>query len=114
MLHTFRRLGLITVFVLLFAAEARADVTSMLLTGDPGDYISAGRTLYFTSADGTLNASMNYANGVSVWFQSADRSHWWYFDFAAANKQFLTPGVYSSAQRYPFYPSSNQLTVFGD
>ena len=115
MLHTLRRLGLVTFFVLMFAAHARAGSTSMFMTGDPGDYIIGGRTLYFNAADGsTFNAIRNYGNGVSLSFQSADRSHWWYFDFAAGNNQYLSPGVYTNAQRYPFYPASPGLAVFGD
>ena len=52
MLQTLRRLGLVTLFVLLSTAQARAAATSMFMTGDPGDYIIGGRTLYFTAADG--------------------------------------------------------------
>jgi hypothetical protein len=114
MLHTLRRIGLSTFFVLLFASHARAAATSMFMTGDPGDYIIGGRTLYFTGGDGTFNAVRNYGNGVSLSFQSADGSHWWYFDFAAGNSQYLAPGVYTNAQRYPFYPASPALAVFGD
>jgi hypothetical protein len=115
MLQTLRRLGLVAIFVLLSAAHARAGATSMFMTGDPGDYIIGGRTLYFTAADGSsFTAIRNHANGVSLSFQSADRSHWWHFDFAAGGNQYLTPGVYTNAQRYPFYPASPGLAVYGD
>jgi hypothetical protein len=114
MLQTLRRLGFGTLFVLMSAATARAGATSMLMTGDPGDYIIGGRTLYFTAADGNFTAIRNYGNGVSLSFQSADRTHWWNFDFAAGGNQSLTPGFYTNAQRYPFYPSSAELAVFGD
>ncbi len=100
--------------LLFFAIEARAGVTSMLLTGDSGDYISGGQTLYFTMADGTFTAQRNYSNGVSLAFHTPTYSHWWYFDFAAPNSQYLTTGVYTNAQRFPFYPSLNSLSVSGD
>lgn len=112
--HTGHRILLTFVLLTLFAVEARAGATSLLLTGDSGDYISGGRTLYFTAADGEFFANRNYANGVSIGFHTANYSHWWYLDFAAANGQYLVPGVYTSARRYPFYSASNQMDVSGD
>jgi len=114
MLQTRRRIGLAAAFLLVFALPVRANGTSMLLTGDAGDYISGGRTLFFTSADGPFTAFRNYSNGVSLGFHTPNYSHWWYFDFAAAGNQYLTPGVYTGALRYPFNSSSNGLSVSGD
>lgn len=108
---------ILSIFLLLFAADARAGTTSLLLTGDPGDYISGGRTHFFTQADGTFTARINPANGVSLAFNTPGFSHWWYLDFAAPGKQFLTPGVYTGAVRYPYpYTVSGVpgLSVSGD
>ena len=55
-----RRILFISLFLLLFAADARSEVTSLLLTGDSGDYISGGQTSYFTPADGTFSAGQLY------------------------------------------------------
>ena len=86
----------------------------MLLTGDPGDYISGGQTHYFTPADGTFSAYTNYSNGVTVAFNTPGFSHWWYLNFAAAGNQQLTPGVYTNAVRWPFHSSTPGLSVYGD
>jgi hypothetical protein len=59
----------------MFAAQARAGATSLLLTGDPGDYISGGQTHYFTPADGTFSAYTNYSNGVTIAFNTPGFSH---------------------------------------
>ena len=107
------RLVFVSMFLLL-AADARAAVTSLFLTGDPGDYITGGQTMYFTPADGTFGAIMNFSNGVSVSFHTPTYSHWWYLDFAAPNKQFLVPGVYSGALRWPFQGTQAGLDVSGD
>src|SRR5437867_6739479 len=56
------------IFALLFTSEARAGVTSLLITGDSGDYISGGQLLFFTPSDGALTARANVSNGVSVAF----------------------------------------------
>jgi len=108
------RIFSISAVALLFAADARAAVTSLLLTGDPGDYISGGQTLYFTPADGTFSAYTNYSNGVTVAFHTPSYSHWWYLNFAAPNRQLLTPGVYTGAMRWPFETSQPGLSVYGD
>jgi hypothetical protein len=114
LLRSRRRSLFVSVFFLLFAADARAAVTSLLLAGDAGDYISGGQTSYFTPADGTFGAWMNYSNGVTVAFHTPTYSHWWYLNFAAPNNQFLTPGVYSGAVRWPFQTTQPGLSVYGD
>jgi hypothetical protein len=112
--HGLPRILFVTIFLLLLAANARAGVTSLLLTGDPGDYITGGQTNYYTPADGTFSAWMNYSNGVTVAFHTPSYSHWWYVNFAAPNNQYLTPGVYSDAIRWPFETTQPGLSVYGD
>ena len=112
--HSHRRILFVPILLLLFAANARAQVTSLLLTGDSGDYISGGQTQYFTPSDGTFDAWMNYSNGVTVAFHTPSYSHWWYLNFAAPGNQYLTPGVYSGAVRWPFQTNQPGLSVYGD
>lgn len=109
-----RRFFLVAVFVVLSAVEARAGVTSLFLTGDAGDYITGGRTYYFVQTDGSFSAIQNYNNGVNISFHTPSYSDWWYLDFAAANNQYLVPGVYQGALRWPFQSSTPGLSVFGD
>ena len=103
-----------SVAMLLTAAEARAAVTSLLLTGDPGDYISGGQTQFYTDADGAFGASRNYHNGVSISFHTPSYSHWWYLDFSAPGGQYLTVGTYTDALRFPFEGTHAGLAVYGD
>ena len=89
--------------------------TSLVLTGDQGDYISGGQAMFFTSDDGLFGASKNYGNGVSLTFHAPTYSHWWNLDFAAAGNQLLTVGTYTGAARFPFQASSQPaLSVSGD
>ena len=103
-----------SVAMLLMAAEAQAGVTSLLLTGDPGDYISGGQTQFYTDADGAFGASRNYHNGVSLSFHTPSYSHWWYLDFSAPGGQYLTVGTYTDALRFPFEGTHAGLSVSGD
>jgi hypothetical protein len=104
----------VSVAMLLMAAEARAGVTSLLLTGDPGDYISGSQTQFYTDADGAFGASRNYHNGVSLSFHTPSYSHWWYLDFSAPGGQYLTVGTYPDALRFPFEGTHAGLSVSGD
>jgi hypothetical protein len=111
--HT-RQIVLAAIFVLTFAAHARAGATSLLLTGDPGDYISGGQTHYYTPADGVFTAYINQTKGVSVAFNTPGFGHWWYVNFDATGDQQLTPGVYTNAVRWPLQTSTPGLSVYGD
>src|ERR1700731_3955666 len=95
--------------------EAHAQVTSLTLNSDPGDYIGGGQFLFFTPADGSFNAYQNFDQGVSVSFNTPNYSHFWYLDFAAPNNQPLTVGTYTGATRFPFQASTVPgLAVYGD
>ena len=90
---------------------ARAD-TYLFFDSEPGDYIGGGLTRTFTTADGNFSVTQNYDNGVSVNFNG---SSWWYLDFAAPNNDFLVPGVYEGATRFPFQsPTAPGLSISGD
>jgi parallel beta-helix repeat protein len=93
-----------------FAAE-----TSLSMSSDPGEYIGGGQEYFYAATDGNFAATRNYAQGVSVSFNTPTYSHWWYMDFAAPNGAPLSVGVYPGATRFPFEdPSEPGLSVYGD
>ncbi|MGZ4896944.1 MAG: hypothetical protein ACXVJ0_10770 [Candidatus Angelobacter sp.] len=98
----------------LLTTSAHAQVTSLSLNGDPGDFIDGGQTTFLTPADGTFNVNGTSGSGVvSVSFFGGNE--FWFLDFAAISGQPLTVGTYSGAARYPFQdPSQPGLSVFGD
>jgi hypothetical protein len=112
--------NLVAAFLMFFmliasSREANAAVTSLLLDSEPGDYIGGGQRLFFGSSDGTFTAQRNFANGVSISFSTPSFEHWWYLDFAAPSDEFLTPGIYTGAVRFPFQGSDQPgLSVYGD
>jgi hypothetical protein len=107
---------LLTLFGLpIWASTAQAQVTSLTLNSDPGDYIGLGQFLFFTPGDGTFSAYQNYDQGVSLSFNTPTYDHFWYLDFAAANNQPLTVGTYTGATRFPFQASNEPgLAIYGD
>jgi len=99
----------------LFAvAAAQAQVTSLSLTSDPGDFIGGGQTTFLTPADGSFSASKNFDNGVSIDF-FGQAGVFWLLDFAAPNSQLLTVGSYTGGARFPFQAASQPgLSISGD
>jgi hypothetical protein len=112
--------GIRSLFVILFAVlacsvPARAQVTSLTLISDPGDYVGGGQFYFFTPADGAFTAQQNFDQGVSLSFNTPSFDQFWYLDFAAPNNQPLTVGTYTGAARYPFQASNQPgLSVVGD
>jgi hypothetical protein len=109
--------GLLVILLVLYACSvsAQAQVTSLTMTGDAGDYIGGGQFYFYTPADGAFGAQQNSSQGVSLSFSTPSFDHWWYLDFAAPNSQLLTVGTYLGATRFPFQASSEPgLSVYGD
>ena len=106
---------LLTLFALtLLGTGAHAQVTSLRLNSDPGDYIGGGQFTFLTPSDGTFSAQQNFDQGVSISFLGQPGT-FWLFEFAAPNKQLLTVGTYMGATRFPFQdPSQAGLSVAGD
>lgn len=101
--------------LLLLALPAAAQVTSLSMTSDPGDYIGGGQTYFYGAADGEFRAVVNFAGGVSISFNTPNYEHWWNLDFAAPNGVPLTPGTYLNATRFPFQAENVPgLSVYGD
>ncbi len=104
-------------FAFLFACAltAQAQVTSLTMASDPGDYIGGGQFYYFTPADGTFSQFGGSTQTAAFSFTTPSSNQWWYLYFAAPSGQSLAPGVYSGAARWPFQASNQPgLTVYGD
>ena len=94
-------------------ATANAQVTSLALNSDPGDFVGGGQSLFLTPADGTFNATTNFDSGVSV--SLFGPTHFWFLDFAATGHVPLTVGTYTGATRFPFqaFSEPGTATAFG-
>jgi hypothetical protein len=101
--------------VLVCSIPAGAQVTSLTLVSDSGDYIGGGQFYFFTPADGAFTAQQNSGQGISLAFNTPSFDHFWFLDFAAPNNQPLAVGTYTGAARYPFQASNQPgLSVVGD
>jgi hypothetical protein len=99
-------------FAFLFACivGAQAQVTSLTMVSDSGDYIGGGQFYYFTSADGNFTQEGSSTQHVSIDFTTPSFAH-----FAAPSGQSLAPGNYTGATRYPFQASNQPgLSIVGD
>lgn len=112
MKHICIRLFLLVVSV--FATAANAQVTSLSMTSDPGDFILGGQTKFLTPADGNFSVNGTSSSGVvsMTFFNSPE---FWSVDFAAPSGQPLAVGTYTGTARYPFEaPSQPGLSIAGD
>jgi hypothetical protein len=106
------QLGVIVVLAAM-PAIAVAQVTSLTMQSDSGDYIGQGQTYSYTPADGTF--SVTAGSGIQVSFSAPNLTHWWYLQFAAADGAPLTQGTYTNAMRWPFQSAGFPgLSVYGD
>lgn len=86
--------------------------TSLVFSGDPGDYISQGRDWSYDKTNAVITASRNFDNGISVAVEGAT---WWTLDTAAPFNAPLAVGTYKRAQRFPFQPTyAPGLDLSGD
>ncbi|MFJ9587709.1 hypothetical protein [Streptomyces acidicola] len=104
---------------LLSGAEAHAmPVTegSFSFSGDPGDYISGGRSYaYATASDDRLNITADSDNNTVSLSVDGANGDWWYLDLAAPSGQALVPGTYTGATRHPFNePTEPGLSLDGN
>jgi hypothetical protein len=97
-----------------FASPVAAQVTSLSMTSEPGDYIGAGQTYNYTATDGPFTPQV-YGNNstVVISFHTPSFDHSWNLNFATANGAPLTPGTYLNAKRFAD-GISPALDVFGD
>lgn len=105
-----------TAVLAVFAAAlpAAAQVTSLGMVSDVGDYIGLGQTYSYGAADGSFTAQVYGTNStVNIAFHTPSYDHWWNLTFASANGAPLTPGTYLNAKRFAD-GTSPALDVFGD
>jgi hypothetical protein len=110
---------------LLVAGTAHAQPVatgSLSFSGNPGDYISQGKSYsYSTSKGDALDVSSSVGRvSVSVKAYNGD---WWTLDFDApgtpdrpvpGKSAALAPGTYTDAHRYPFNGNGPGLDLSGD
>jgi hypothetical protein len=93
--------------------RAMAQTTVLVMHSQPGDYIGQGMDQTYTTTDGVFTPSVNYGNGVSVYFNGGP--HWWHLDFAAPGNAPLAVGLYEGAQRFAFHsPTNPGMEISGD
>jgi|GEM_PF-842388 len=82
------------------------------MSGEAGDWVSAGNSWSYDDSNATITASRNYDNGVSV---SINGDASWSANFAAAGDVEMTEGVHDPATRFPFQSSEDAgLSVSGN
>jgi hypothetical protein len=97
-----RHFGALLFALLALSVSAQAQVTSLTLSSDPGDYIGGGQFYYFTPYDGSFGAYPYSYDGVSlngVALSFSSNSHWFWLYFYAPNNQPLTIGTYTGASK---------------
>lgn len=106
---------LILLGVLVQAMPAAAQVTSLSMTSDTGDYVGGGEIHLYTPAEGTFTAEVGPENSIRIFFSTPSFSHFWSLEFAAPSGAPLAPGSYPNAMRWPFHaPGFAGLSVTGD
>ncbi len=103
------------------AAGGRTDVplqgfayggeTGLTMTGDPGDYIGAGRTWTYGPESRISGGGSRSGMHFSIDGANGD---WWYLDFVPADGDVLAPGTYNGATRYPFNGTGPGLSISGE
>jgi len=85
-------------FFLLFTAAAHAQVTSLSLFSDPGDFVGGGQNAFFTPADGTFSAQVSPdGNIISVHFVGQPGVFWDLQFSGCCNSPLTLPGGYFAA-----------------
>jgi hypothetical protein len=85
--------------VIALVESASAPRTEIRFSGDPGDYITGGRSYTYNPSNAVISFSRNFDSGVSA---SINGDTWWNLDLAAPGDATLLPGIYENAQRFPF------------
>jgi len=102
-------------FLFVCVAGTQAQVTSLTMVSDSGDYVGQGQFYYFTPPDGTFSQFGGSTQTAAFSFTTPSFNQFWYLYFAAPSGQSLAPGVYSGAARWPFQASNQPgLSVYGD
>lgn len=93
-------------FFLLLATTAHAQVTSLSLFSDPGDFVGGGQNAFFTPADGTFSVQSSPGGNVIGVHFVGQPGVFWDLEFAACcGAPLAAPLQYFGAQTWPTQPS---------
>lgn len=106
---------LLTLYCSFFIDSAIA-ATFIHLRSDVGDYIGGGVTRTLTPDTGTITATRNFDNSISISYSANDGSYsWWGLGFVGPQNMVLIPDNYEDATRLAFHsPTKPGLDVSGD
>lgn len=104
---------------------AYADMASIYMKGEPGDWVSgalgAEEVLWTHGIEGLFDSSSNFDQGASIFFDNGD---FWRFEFVAPtydpdtntnNGNRLEVGLYDNATRFPFNsPTRPGMSISGN
>lgn len=92
-------------FFLLFTAAAHAQVTSLSLFSDPGDFVGGGQNAFFTPADGSFSVQSSAGDNVIGVHFVGQPGVFWDLEFAACcGAPLAASEPYSGAQTWPNQP----------
>lgn len=95
-------------------AVAQAQVNSLSLVSDPGDFVGQGRTVTLVPDAGITATSVSGNSAVQIFFFTQS-GEFWFLDFAAPSGQPLAVGTYPNAALYPLEaPGQPGLSISGD
>lgn len=93
-------------------AVAQAQVNSLSLVSDPGDFVGQGQTSFLVPSSVTTTGTNG--NSVQIFFFT-NSGEFWFLDFAAPAGQPLVAGTYTNAALFPFEaPGQPGLSISGD
>lgn len=93
-------------FFLLLTTAAHAQVTSLSLFSDPGDFVGAGQNAFFTAADGSFSTQVSAGGNVIGVHFVGQPGVFWDLEFAACCSAPLAASEpYSGAQTWPNQPA---------
>jgi len=79
---------------------AAAEITSLQMESDPGEFIGGGGNYFYTPDMGVFRIFKGIDSGIQIQYISYDNSHFWILSFSGPNAQPLTPGLYEGARDY--------------
>lgn len=95
-------------------AVAQAQVNSLSLASDPGDFVGQGQTLFLVPDSGITATGTSTGGVVEILFFTSS-GEFWFLDFAAPAGQPLVAGTYPNAALFPFEaPGQPGLNISGD
>jgi hypothetical protein len=98
--------------VVVVVQSATAPRTQLSFSGDPGDYITGGRSYAYDPYNALIGFTRNFGDGITA---TVNGAAYWTLDAAPPVGSPLTTGSYLNAQRYPFQATGSPgLSLSGD